>query len=1126
MPRTKKRERSRSMSRYRSPASQLGQESRNRGRSTSRTIVLSHTKALQSNRPEKQTKEIPVAVLQDSQDARILVVDDIPIKVRKVTNLENGNVQYGVLVEGAQEEVPVLFDPEESKIITNDVAVGIESVSSGVQTFPVDTLTISTTPAVQMEEIPTELNEHVIEREIEHSKKQKPTQKRRPWWEWTKTGTIIVLIAVIISLLGKTDTQCIIEQQSDPDLIAEKDVQTRFPELTALGLKGAFKLGNLQILETFKNAVTKKIQDEAIQKTLELREAFEFGTLTERMNSAKGLQEINDRLQIYKKGYKSLVKAVRGLSHDSDVLLDKLEKTDDILMEPKNEAAIERILNQRNSYTSQLGDNLVKISEALSNSSFMVDRLTAELIHLRGNKETDQQIINDLKKERDKWKEEARNLTAQMEELSEWHKNETEIAVNNNAALQSRFETLQQNFDAYAAAAQKNINEARLEGRKEMKTALEATVATLQQRINLVEESANTFTEWQRPYMDAQKTPDGRWTVRYDEEKVRRFSPVGLQYYNEASRQLESYLNNQRPEFYPPTVMSVTVRHNATFWQKVNPLYALGIRKSEAVTDFEMVTVGSTRSAEEGKKTAPYQNFRILPLNLKELPLVQQKIKNATMTITRDVTTTVSTVKSVTFTSTSTSTSTSTVAPSTPVTPSPSQMTSSDIINLLRTETVERVTETELPPSQISASISTHFSEEPTLTVSVPPTETEQIIKDDLGINGEVSSDIVVSQSVPIEALASTPTVFVTETQKTISYSTTTTLVTIIPEDPLESPITVQLPTDVIKEDVARNLEGSESSEMLVSKNEASVEQVQTTLTKCSGMYSTGYFPVTGNLCLQDRFKLLDWLKEMRRQMKPGDKVPEQLIREKNLTPEQVAYLEGKKAGWFKVGTPTPFDWELTKHIWNIEDEKILMQYFANDAISGDIGKYGDVKQVLSPENLAKYMELEQLVKLREPGLKGNLLPSKLEKEWIKKYSVFERTKKKNRKVSETFNNAIVQGIAKGMAQEAFGSSIANPIIDASMRNVYGTGEQPVESEEILPQIYNDPSDYLSGINIEEELSRAQRSTERVPVRYEAAESVRALKLPRDADEIPGGRGFAAAAGGGRRGGIFIPELV
>ncbi len=869
------------------------------------------------------TDVITAKIIDASSDnVRLISFDDEVVNLTwtKPTNSKKNVLYYEMHINGHLDRIGVALQCEQNKLVTEQVVIPIRGVEKGID--GVNVLVIDK-PIHDVTEIALVINNSMSllsPRIAAHSRHEQDNKGE------AVSTAITGLVAILQALIGEPQTCWRIVQQAtgtNSEVFIPQVSGLFLPRLKSLGPENSsLSIANIKILKlTGYSSLRTDVEGKVLDLASDIVKNANEGKLSDELTKeAKRFNYVTGSPQVLKElntNYKEFVNGRRDFLHD-------LEKADAALFEA-NKDVVALHLGETDPHLGvmildhvELMQDVLMLSigatKIIAFAAVMTYKITAETVNISACAASDDSLAKDLCQQRKIWKDFLKNVTedhrsfilaydAEIKKL-QLKLNQQGMARGNNV-VERHTETITKIQQHYEEV----LNKAMKEGRTALTTAMKDTVKGLSNKIDVALRSSQAFVEWQRPLVEALEHEGDKWTINYDRNKLQRWGPVVDEAYGNIAGAFEADLN-QLPlgGGLPPQYISSTVR--LLFTDQVTPTTKL-------------TTVGYISLDQQIGET----ERTVVPERVVELDFMKDKLRNAKAIQVIHVTSTVTGLKDAT-----------------------SGKTINDVIEALDKETIKSHNHRALSYEEYSPIVSTHAGEYSSY-VFPRPYETE------------VTEDVI-PESVFTDTYDEPPQKLVSTTNNTVSVSTTTVMVTIFYNDPESPAYCIQIPVDPIPEDVARNLRGVQSASVSASDDKTTVEVVRTDSLRCSAGGLKGMI-LPHEFCVEDRYKLYDWLKELRRKKRVNNynqKTLKDVTKGNRLTQAQMSYVEG--------GASIPFDEDLAEKVWTNKEIDRLFAYFENDGLPSIIQQLRKDDPAFSSEKFQTLMETEELHKGRNvaPG--------------------------------------------------------------------------------------------------------------------------------------------------------------
>lgn len=324
--------------------------------------VLLTTKSHDFTKSTKETDEVAIAIVDASDEhSRTVVVDGKSMQVEFQGSSQSA-LHYTVVDEEKNAK------PESFVINIED---GTVETADGV----------SVLVGVGQQDKVTEIT-------ITIPVKKKKKKKKGSFKEKAKTGIIIGLVAILLSMWGKPAEVCKVVtvplETSNVEIKQQIPLPHHFflPELNPLGINGPLTLANFQILQTMENVVTDVIKTGADQAVRNANYAFRMGGVVENSRNTAYINALRKEILQMRKTLDVTLSESKSISRDNHHLREEISD---------RSSFIENILLDLSQSYSQIAD-LQKNEDHLYNLLQGVYQSESEA--LRINKEL-QRIISD-----------------------------------------------------------------------------------------------------------------------------------------------------------------------------------------------------------------------------------------------------------------------------------------------------------------------------------------------------------------------------------------------------------------------------------------------------------------------------------------------------------------------------------------------------------------------------------------------------------------------------------------------------------------------------------------------------------------------------------------------------------
>ena len=617
---------------------------------------------------EKNSEQASVKVLQTpSVNERVITVENVPLRVVYEPGILSGdNLVYTVTPISEdntyQESIPVIVNVPSGTITTPDAALKVNSVKPAKGK---NKMKISTTPAQPR---PKRVKKVVLlpeeEEPVEVSEQLPPTPSNNFLKSAAKTILKIVTIAVLVSMLGQPAAECNTVEQA---MNVPQAHHFMVPSLNPLGVNGPLTFANMKILQTVENTASAALTASAAASVRNALESFREDQ--EKENEKQKmlydiLREENDRLnKIIKNNNSKMQKLVSAKSKISKTVnanqkefLDFIEElfdenlssddVDDIIQDIRDAVQeknllIKNLSEVNNVITNQLVDlkvekgkveaDLLRTKTELSNSNSQDSDLKRQVTILQKKVKS----LSDIEKKLEDSMREIKNKHKDMrDDLEDAQRNVEKMKVVNKYELETRTRLLEEARKTHSEEVKKiqdnyeeKLKSAVRIARNEVAEALQETVSSVKEKLDLAQKNTETFFDWAAPHVRVIKQ-DNEYKVQYNVENIRRISPLLAEMIKDISKSFEDELNGEKSGENPRPLIDMVVRSKTMYRNKFTEFFGNLLGDSpETAKRYIMLKIGTSDSQELNPTGS--QVFEYIPIDVDDIPGVREAMENA-----------------------------------------------------------------------------------------------------------------------------------------------------------------------------------------------------------------------------------------------------------------------------------------------------------------------------------------------------------------------------------------------------------------------------------------------------------------------------------------------------------------
>ncbi len=727
--------------------------------------------------------EVTALVVDSDKNKRIITVNDTPLQITVVEKSpESHEVAYVVENLEKREElpVPVVVNTRRGTISTTETETQVASIQEDDEA-----LEITVKPPVKKSVSRVALSKpkqpiiKVVDEQLIQSKSKSSGWKSK------------VVIAILLALLGSTSKEC--------KLTETKEVQEIFSPhnfvvsaLKPLGVENNFMFANTKVLQTVKSAYSDELNRQTVQSIKNSRDAYQFGAIVADVKNTKVINDLRGQIKNLNVELKNVERVKNKLVKESSSIMHSLANADEQLLETVNVSFstmntnqlqhMEKIIDNRIASLNDLAINNTKTADTLSDLLSTKFNLQSKMIVLNTENVVDQDTKMKMKEEIEQLQSVIANLSKSKniqnqqfeEEKQKMHKNMNEQIAKLTAEQTEKVDGIMKQND-------KKVHESFLRGRTEMAQAMEKSISSLQQKLNMANKKLVKQTQYETSNLiTILQNPGGTFSVKYDKDKFVKTSPILADYVENLAKEVEVGLNSGKfsEKSIPKTLIDITIDQKMIYrgWFSSVSDYILGTSKTNSKR-FHMVRVAGTDTTPE-MNNAPFQSYEYLPIDVSQMPALKEVLQQAAMASVTTKTVTITSVHESTATVTTTATATTTESISLP------KETSTVTIKQYSTAT------------------------------SVPSTNPDIDQPNDL-----IREEIVKNNETITVKKINTPTF--------TSVTSSTAEVTIISKDPTQPVVSIQAPIPTVDADMRQNLSNVEKELSNTAKDTRNVQDVE-----------------------------------------------------------------------------------------------------------------------------------------------------------------------------------------------------------------------------------------------------------------------------------------------------------